>query len=207
MQVLEWEIEEKRNEHNTYFRHEYGRKYCSYKCLCIDGFYEHYKKGKQEEDWKQLGVPLNCATSANWIIYCTENYLRHVYDYFHRQLLMRKYLAADAVLFQSVWLRTVLKSKKTYRRAEKTVTSWKRKADTGCILGLAGPTTPKQGKPFGESGGLCPKSERHPDDYLEDGHCSLSNNLSGDAIRPFTVGRKNWLFSASPKGATASAIV
>ena len=43
--------------------------------------------------------------------------------------------------------------------------------------------------------------------YLEDGHCSLSNNLSENAIRPFTVGRRNWLFSASPKGATASAIV
>ena len=43
--------------------------------------------------------------------------------------------------------------------------------------------------------------------YLEDGHCSFSNNLSENAIRPFTVGRKNWLFSASPKGATASAIV
>ena len=38
-------------------------------------------------------------------------------------------------------------------------------------------------------------------------HCSLSNNLSENAIRPFTVGRKNWLFSTSPKGATASAIV
>lgn len=43
--------------------------------------------------------------------------------------------------------------------------------------------------------------------YLEDGHCSLSNNLSENAIRPFTVGRKNWLFSASPKGAAASSIV
>lgn len=43
--------------------------------------------------------------------------------------------------------------------------------------------------------------------YLEDGHCSFSNNLSENAIRPFTVGRKNWLFSATPKGATASALV
>ena len=43
--------------------------------------------------------------------------------------------------------------------------------------------------------------------YLEDGHCSLSNNLSENAIRPFTVGRRNWLFSASPKGAASSAIV
>ena len=43
--------------------------------------------------------------------------------------------------------------------------------------------------------------------YLEDGQCSLSNNLSENAIRPFTVGRKNWLFSETPKGATASAQV
>ena len=43
--------------------------------------------------------------------------------------------------------------------------------------------------------------------YLEDGHCSFSNNLSENAIRPFTVGRKNWLFSATTKGATASALV
>ena len=33
--------------------------------------------------------------------------------------------------------------------------------------------------------------------YLEDGRCSLSNNLSENAIRPVTVGRKNWLFSVT----------
>ena len=43
--------------------------------------------------------------------------------------------------------------------------------------------------------------------YLEDGRCSLSNNLSENSIRPFTVGRRNWLFSDTPKGAEASAIV
>lgn len=43
--------------------------------------------------------------------------------------------------------------------------------------------------------------------YLEDGRCSFSNNLSKNAIRPFTVGRKNWLFSESQTGAEASAIV
>lgn len=35
----------------------------------------------------------------------------------------------------------------------------------------------------------------------------LSNNLNENAIRPFTVGRKNWLFSESQEGAEASAIV
>ena len=47
-----------------------------------------------------MGVPLSRATLANWIIYCAENYLRHVYDYFHRQLRMRKYLMADETPIQ-----------------------------------------------------------------------------------------------------------
>ena len=41
--------------------------------------------------------------------------------------------------------------------------------------------------------------------YLEDGNCSISNSLAENCIRPFVIGRKNWLFSGSPKGAAASA--
>ena len=41
--------------------------------------------------------------------------------------------------------------------------------------------------------------------YLEDGNCSISNSLAENCIRPFVIGRKNWLFSGSPKGAEASA--
>jgi hypothetical protein len=31
------------------------------------------------------------------------------------------------------------------------------------------------------------------------------NNVAENAIRPFVLGRKNWLFAGAPKGATASA--
>ena len=41
--------------------------------------------------------------------------------------------------------------------------------------------------------------------YLRDGDCSISNNLAERSIRPFTIGRKNWVFSGSPAGAEASA--
>ena len=41
--------------------------------------------------------------------------------------------------------------------------------------------------------------------YFNDGDCAISNNASENAIRPFTVGRKNRLFSDTPKGAKASA--
>lgn len=55
---------------------------------------------RQEKDWKQLGVPFTRATLANWIIYCANTYFRHMYDYFHRQLLLRKYLMADETRVQ-----------------------------------------------------------------------------------------------------------
>ena len=35
--------------------------------------------------------------------------------------------------------------------------------------------------------------------YFKDGDCAISNNAAENAIRPFTIGRKNWLFSDTPK--------
>ncbi len=40
-----------------------------------------------------------------------------------------------------------------------------------------------------------------------DGRLELSNNRAERAVRPFAVGRKNWLFSNTPKGADASAAI
>ncbi|WP_018015916.1 transposase domain-containing protein, partial [Teredinibacter turnerae] len=40
---------------------------------------------------------------------------------------------------------------------------------------------------------------------LEDGRYPMDNNAAERAIRPFTIGRKNWLFSKSQAGAKASA--
>ena len=41
--------------------------------------------------------------------------------------------------------------------------------------------------------------------YFKDGDCAISNNTAENAIRPFNVGRKNWLYSDTPKCARASA--
>ena len=42
--------------------------------------------------------------------------------------------------------------------------------------------------------------------YCEDGRLPISNCLAENAIRPFVIGRKAWLFADTPKGAHASAI-
>lgn len=41
--------------------------------------------------------------------------------------------------------------------------------------------------------------------YTGAGYLPVDNNAAERAIRPFVIGRKNWLFSDPPKGATASA--
>ena len=41
--------------------------------------------------------------------------------------------------------------------------------------------------------------------YTEAGHLPIDNNAAERAIRPFVIGRKNWLFCFTPRGASASA--
>jgi hypothetical protein len=43
--------------------------------------------------------------------------------------------------------------------------------------------------------------------YIDDGRAPIDNNLIERDIRPFTIGRKNWLFSSSVAGADASAVI
>jgi transposase len=41
--------------------------------------------------------------------------------------------------------------------------------------------------------------------YLEDGRLNIDNNRAERAIKPFVIGRKNWMFSQTSNGANASA--
>ena len=42
--------------------------------------------------------------------------------------------------------------------------------------------------------------------YLADGRLAPDNNAAENAIRPFVIGRKNWIFGGTPEGAAASAL-
>ena len=43
--------------------------------------------------------------------------------------------------------------------------------------------------------------------YLEDGRLEIDNNRSERAIKPFVIGRKNWLFSDTEKGAESASYI
>jgi hypothetical protein len=44
-------------------------------------------------------------------------------------------------------------------------------------------------------------------DRRKDGRLELDNNRSERSIKPFVIGRKNWLFANTPRGAKASAAI
>lgn len=43
--------------------------------------------------------------------------------------------------------------------------------------------------------------------YLDHGEMTPDNNAAENAIRPFVIGRKNWLFADTPEGAKVSALI
>jgi hypothetical protein len=59
------------------------------------------------------------------------------------------------------------------------------------------------GKATAYSLGQWEKLER----YLENGHLQIDNNRAERAIKPFVIGRKNWLFANTANGANASAVL
>lgn len=64
-----------------------------------------------------------------------------------------------------------------------------------------------KGSALGKAVTYAKNQKPYMENYLLDGRCALSNNVAENAIRPFTVGRKNWLFADTPKGAAASAAI
>ncbi|NCB44000.1 MAG: IS66 family transposase, partial [Clostridia bacterium] len=51
------------------------------------------------------------------------------------------------------------------------------------------------------------RQRKYLENFLLDGRLEISNNRAERSIKPFVIGRKNWLFSNTPKGAKASAVV
>ena len=51
------------------------------------------------------------------------------------------------------------------------------------------------------------KQRKYLETYLSDGRIEISNNRAERSIKPFVIGRKNWLFSNTPAGASASAVL
>lgn len=265
---------------------------------------------RQEKAWEQMGVALSRATMANWVIRCSEDYLRPVVEHMRKQLLSRDIIHCDETPVQVLreegkkpqtrsymWLyRTGIDDEKPVvlydyqpsRNGDHAVTFLKdfkgyvhsdgysgynkltgiircgcwahlrrkfieaipqRKSTEGLTNAEIGRNycdqlfmierdlkelSPEErkskrlelekpvleafwcwlenlealkGSALGKAVTYALNQKKYMENYLLDGRCCISNNAAENAIRPFTVGRKNWLFADIPKGASASAVV
>ncbi|MCL2798405.1 MAG: IS66 family transposase [Firmicutes bacterium] len=67
--------------------------------------------------------------------------------------------------------------------------------------------TTMPGSPFKEAVTYCLNQKPWLDKFLLDGRLEIDNNRAERSIKPFVIGRKNWLFSNTPNGAHSSAIL
>jgi len=267
---------------------------------------------RQESDWKQYGYIASRGTLANWIIRCANDYFKPMYEYFHRELLSRKFLMADETPVQVLhepgrraetksymWLfrsgedgeapiilygytptragynaTDFLKGFKGYLECDgyqgynavpdiKRCCCWahvrryfidavpkgkqydysnpavqgvqfcnklfeyerlfkeknysfdkikemrqeKEKPILEAFFAWLDAQKPIKNSRLDKAITYTKNRRQYLDTYLEDGRCSFSNNASENSIRPFTVGRKNWLFSDTQQGAEASAMI
>ena len=66
-------------------------------------------------------------------------------------------------------------------------------------------TLPKSA--FGQAINYCLNQWEELNHYLLDGRLEIDNNRAERSIKPFVIGRKNFLFSNTPRGAKSSAII
>lgn len=61
--------------------------------------------------------------------------------------------------------------------------------------------------PVGKAVYYAQSQHKYLERYLLDGRLEISNNRAERSMKPFVIGRKNWLFANTPKGAKASAVL
>ena len=66
---------------------------------------------------------------------------------------------------------------------------------------------PEPGSKLEDAVNYARNQKQHLNAFLKHGEVDYTNNIAENAIRPFVVGRKNWLFCDTAKGAESSAIV
>ena len=162
---------------------------------------------RQEQEWKSIGIALSRATLANWVIRSAEDWLMPLVDCMHAELLNQPVIHADETPVQVLNEKGRKNKTKSYMWVYTNGELEKDKLEAFFVWleGIQPKVLPKSA--LGKAVNYALNHRKGLSVFLTDGNIALSNNICERAIRNFTIGRKNWLFSASPKGASASAAV
>ena len=177
---------------------------------------------RQETMFKQHGIEISRQTMSDWIIKCASLF-KPLYDKLHQILLEQHVIQADETTVNVVsddktksymWLyctgtdtpvannpfKNIVKQAIRKKESEPLLNQYKAWLEKSLLN-----TLPKS--KLGEALNYSLNQWDKLVQYVEDGHLSIDNNRAERAIKPFVIGRKNWLFSQTANGANASAML
>jgi hypothetical protein len=139
--------------------------------------------------FKRLGIHLPRNTQANWMI------KGHSYSSLCTTCSTISCYPAAISTWMKRPFRCLMSQQKSIPQVNK-IRAW---------LDKVLENTPPKGK-AGVAIAYMHKNWKKLASYTQDGRLNIDNNPVEKAIRPFAIGRKNWMFSDSQRGAKASAM-
>ena len=163
---------------------------------------------RQEQDFQRMGVNIDRADMAHWTILCAERYLSIFYDYLHEKMYDYHVLQADETpVLVTKENRTAGKNLSTEERQKHRQLTVKPLVDA-YFAWVKQHLTSVPGKSKIANGFTYSiNQEKYLRVFLENGEVPLDNNTAEQAIRPFCIGKKNWVMIDTIAGAEASAII
>ena len=178
-----------------------------------------------EQEFQRNGVNISRQTMSNWIIRCAEKYFAPFVDRMKQELLSLPVTQSDETPTQVIgdsdrpnskcymWVHrsgefykerpVVIYEYQKGRDHEKPLVedffAWAKQQVTECAV------PPKSRT--GQGLNFVIHQEKYLKIFLTDGDIPIDNSASERAIRTFCIGKKNWMFHNTAKGAGASALV
>ena len=182
---------------------------------------------RQSKAFKTNGIQLSTNTMANWVIKSTDVYLSLIYDRLHELIYDSKVIHADEspVKVMRIDHAKIKNGKKTCMITEimhmdntfddLSVTERKKqrqlvlseKVDAYFAWAKQKYSQVTHNSTIGKALAYSINQEEYLRVFLSDGNVPMDNNYAEQAIRPFTIGRKNFVMIESSNGAKASAIL
>ena len=178
-----------------------------------------------EQEFQRNGVNISRQTMSNWIIRCAEKYFAPFVDRMKQELLSLPVTQSDETPTQVIgdsdrpnskcymWVHrsgefykerpVVIYEYQKGRDHEKPLVedffAWAKQQAAECAV------PPKSRT--GQGLNFVIHQEKYLKIFLTDGDIPIDNSASERAIRTFCIGKKNWMFHNTAKGAGASALV
>ena len=170
--------------------------------LHVDGYAGYHKLKEPKEEYDPKATLVGCWAHA-----------RRKYDEALKAISTKEGIAAETTKRGLEYCNTLFKIEAEMKELSSDARKLRREKEAKLILTAYFEWAEKTAKivlpksKLGDAINYSLNQREYLENFLLDGRLEISNNRAERSIKPFVIGRKNWLFSNTPAGANASAVL